>query len=59
MFLFLLGIIWLVAIALTIRNIFERNDLETNTKLLWTILILVVPYAGVAIYYLFGDRRAH
>jgi hypothetical protein len=57
MFLFLLGIIWIVAIAMTIRNIFERDDLETNTKLLWTILILIVPYVGVAIYYLFGDRR--
>jgi hypothetical protein len=53
----LLTILWLVAIIFTIRNIFERDDLEQNTKLLWTILIVVAPVLGLIIYYLVGDRK--
>jgi hypothetical protein len=53
----LIGILWLVAIIYTIKNIFERDDLEENTKLLWTILIVVAPVLGLIIYYVVGDRR--
>ncbi|MES2005921.1 MAG: PLDc N-terminal domain-containing protein [Bacteroidota bacterium] len=53
----LLSILWLAAIIYTIKGIFERNDMERNTQLLWTILIVVAPIFGLVIYYVFGDVR--
>lgn len=52
-----IGILWLAAILYTIKDIFERTDLERNTQLLWTILIVVAPFIGLAIYYVLGDGR--
>lgn len=53
----LLTIVWIAAIIYTIKGIFERNDMEQNTQLLWTILIVVAPILGLIIYYVFGDQR--
>lgn len=53
----LLSILWLAVIIYTIKGIFERIDIEQNTKLLWTILIIVAPVFGLIIYYVFGDNR--
>ena len=53
----LLSILWLAVIIYTIKGIFERYDMEQNTKLLWTILIIVAPVFGLIIYYVFGDNR--
>jgi heme A synthase len=55
----LISLLWIAAIIYTIKNIFERGDLEQNTKLLWTILIIVAPVVGMIIYYVFGDRRSN
>ncbi len=53
----ILGILWLAVIIFTIKAIFERDDMEQNSKLLWTILIVVAPFFGLVIYYVFGDNR--
>lgn len=53
----LIGLLWLAAIIFTIKNIFDRDDIEQNTKLLWTILIVVAPFLGLIIYYVVGDQR--
>lgn len=53
----LLSIIWLAIIIYTIRGIFDRDDMDRNTQLLWTILIVVAPVFGLIIYYIFGDRK--
>ncbi|MEN9684375.1 MAG: Phospholipase D-nuclease N-terminal [Bacteroidota bacterium] len=53
----LLSILWLAAIIITVKSIFERKDMELNTRLLWTILIVVAPGLGLAIYYIFGTER--
>jgi uncharacterized membrane protein len=57
MFGLLLLFLWLATIIYTIKTIFERNDMEQNTKLLWTILIVVAPVLGLIIYYVVGDPR--
>jgi divalent metal cation (Fe/Co/Zn/Cd) transporter len=54
---FLIFILWIIAIVLTIKRIFERADVEQNTKLLWAILIVVAPMLGMIIYYLVGEKR--
>jgi RsiW-degrading membrane proteinase PrsW (M82 family) len=47
----------LALIIYTIKGIFERQELERNTQLLWTILIVVAPVFGLLIYYIFGTER--
>ena len=54
----LLTLLWLAAIVYTIKGIFERKDMELNTQLLWTILIVVAPVLGLIIYYVFGNTRS-
>jgi len=54
---FLLSVLWLAIIIYTIRGIFDRDDMDRNTQLLWTILIVVAPVFGLIIYYIFGDRK--
>lgn len=53
----LVSILWLAVIIYTIKGIFERRELERNTQLLWTILIVVAPVFGLLIYYIFGTER--
>jgi RsiW-degrading membrane proteinase PrsW (M82 family) len=53
----LVSILWLALIIYTIKGIFERPELERNTQLLWTILIVVAPVFGLLIYYIFGMQR--
>jgi uncharacterized membrane protein len=53
----LVSILWLALIIYTIKGIFERRELERNTQLLWTILIVVAPVFGLLIYYIFGTER--
>lgn len=57
--LLLISILWLAVIIYTIKGIFDRYDIEMNTKLLWTILIVVAPVFGLIIYYIFGDNRSN
>lgn len=53
----LVSILWLALIIYTIKGIFERPELERNTQLLWTILIVVAPVFGLLIYYFFGGEK--
>lgn len=53
----LVSILWLALIIYTIKGIFERPELERNTQLLWTILVVVAPVFGLLIYYIFGTER--
>ena len=55
--LILLSILWIATILYTVKGIFERKDIEQNTQLLWTILIVVAPVLGLVIYYLLGVER--
>ena len=52
----LAGLAWIIILIYTILRIFNRNDIEMNTKLLWIIIIIVAPVVGIIIYYLFGEK---
>ncbi len=45
-----------LVIALT-QRILWRNDLTPVARLAWFIIILLFPYAGVLIYWLFGEAK--
>ncbi len=57
-FFFLIALLILAAIIVTVVNLWQRNDVEDNTKLLWTILIVVAPIIGMLCYYLFGKQQS-
>src|SRR5687767_6544570 len=49
-----LGILFLVPVVLvvyTFMDIFNREDIAAG-KLLWSLVVLLVPFAGLAIYWL-------
>ncbi len=49
----ILGLIVLILEILAIIEIF-RSSMDITTKLLWTLLILIVPVIGLLIYFFFG-----
>ncbi|MES2776638.1 MAG: PLDc N-terminal domain-containing protein [Bacteroidota bacterium] len=55
-FFFLVGVAFLTLIIYTAVKLWERTDIEDNTKLLWTILIVVAPVIGLICYYVFGRQ---
>jgi Phospholipase_D-nuclease N-terminal len=57
-FFFLIALLFLAAAIITVIKLWQRTDVEDNTKLLWTILIVVAPFVGMLCYYLFGRRQS-
>jgi hypothetical protein len=41
----------------TIIDLFTRKDLAINTKLLWLVVLLLVPFLGIIIYCFYYKRR--
>jgi len=56
-FIFLLGLLFMVACIMTVVRLWQRTDIEDNTKLLWTIFIVIAPFLGLLLYYLFGQQN--
>jgi hypothetical protein len=49
------GLIVLIADVWAIVNIFQ-SAADTGKKVLWTVLVLVLPVLGVILWYFFGPR---
>lgn len=52
----LLGLIYLALVIVAILDILKTIK-ETGKKVLWIILVLVIPYIGVAAYFLIGKKK--
>lgn len=52
------GIIWLIVLILALVQIFKRTDLESNTRILWLIVILLFPFLGLLVYILANFKQA-
>ena len=53
--LFLLALAaWAVAWFVGARDIFRRHDLGIGGKVLWLVVLLVLPIVGLLVYYLFA-----
>lgn len=46
----LLGFVWLLIWVLTLVDLLRRRDLRASRKVLWALLVLLVPVIGVLIY---------
>jgi len=51
----ILGIVILVLDVLAILNVFKSAK-PTGQKILWTVLILILPVIGLILYYLLGRK---
>ena len=53
----LLGLLILVADVWAIINIFQSSE-TTGSKVLWTVLVLVLPVLGFVIWYFAGPKSS-
>ena len=51
------GLIVLVLDILAIVNVI-KSGMSTGKKVLWTVLILILPLIGLILYYLVGKKSA-
>ncbi len=53
------GLLGLVILVLDIVAIIDavKSSLETSKKVLWIILILLLPVIGLVLYYLVGRKK--
>jgi len=51
----ILGIVILVLDVWAILNLFKSSK-PTGQKILWTVLILILPVVGLILYYLLGRK---
>jgi Phospholipase_D-nuclease N-terminal len=49
------GLIVLVADVWAIVNIFQSSA-DTGNKVLWTVIVILLPIAGFILWYFFGPR---
>jgi Phospholipase_D-nuclease N-terminal len=45
---------WAIAWIVGAVDIFRRRDLGTGGKVLWLVVLLVLPIVGLLVYYLFA-----
>jgi Phospholipase_D-nuclease N-terminal len=51
----LIGLLILIADIYALINIFQSGA-DTGTKVLWVVIILVLPLLGVVLWYFLGPR---
>jgi predicted membrane channel-forming protein YqfA (hemolysin III family) len=49
-------VLWLWLLIIVIGDLFRRKDISGFGKLLWVILLIVLPYLGIFIYLLTQSR---
>lgn len=52
-------IIWLVGTVLAIMAVIDvfKKNISTGWKIVWTLLLLVTGWIGLAVYYLFAKNK--
>ena len=53
----IIGLLILIADIWAILNIFQSRE-SNGTKILWTVLVLVLPILGLVIWYFAGPKSA-
>jgi hypothetical protein len=48
---------WAVAWIVGAIDVFRRRDLGVGGKVLWLVVLLVLPIVGLLVYYLFAAAR--
>lgn len=53
----LIGLVVLVLDIIAILDIF-KSSFTTGKKVLWVVLILILPLVGLILYYLLGKKKS-
>lgn len=48
----------LLVAVVTAKDIFFNENLNQNTKLLWVVIVILIPLLGAIVYYLWGKPLA-
>ncbi len=48
----------LLVAVVTAKDIFFNENLPQNTKLLWVVIVILIPLLGAMIYFLWGKPAA-
>jgi len=53
------GILWLIVVVLDVLAIVNciKRPMSTDKKILWVVLILILPIIGLILYYLLGRGK--
>ncbi len=47
----------LLVSLLAIKDIFENRSLDNNKKIIWIIVVVLIPLVGAIIYFFFGKPK--
>ena len=52
-------IIWLIGTVLAIMAVMDvfKKNISTGWKIIWSVLLLVTGWIGLAVYYLFAKNK--
>ena len=53
----LFSILWFFITIGVLVNVWQRNNLEMLNKMLWSFLVIAMPFLGSIIYMLFGGHK--
>jgi hypothetical protein len=56
---FLLWVLWIFLIIRILGDVFRSPDLSGGAKAGWTLLLVIVPFAGVLLYLVFRGSDMH
>jgi len=52
-----LTIVWIAMLLLTLAHLLRRTDLDPVTKLMWVLVVIMVPIAGVLFYWFIAPNE--
>lgn len=47
----------LIVSLLAVKDIFENKQLENNIKLIWIVVVIIIPLLGAIAYFFFGKTK--
>ncbi len=53
-FLFILAVLWLAIIVSSLLHLWHRGELTTTSKVVWTAVMVVLPFLGTVVYLIVG-----
>jgi hypothetical protein len=54
----LIFFLYLYLLITTVMSIMKNDSFETNTKLLWILILILAPFLGILLYHLVGKNMA-